>query len=216
MLDSTTLTAPVALGAPRPETVSAHLHARIEAEVKRSMDLASAHYGRDFDYPRIDYSLRGLVMGKALVWENVICLNRVMLLSNVELVMSQTIAHEAAHLIDYALHPKNFSYIPGVTRCSFHGPTWREIMRVLDRAAIRVLLEVDITYAQVRVLRKHLYTCGECGSLTACGKTAHGKIQNGASFTAVRCGHAIDPKYYQGLTPDTLTQLENRARGAAL
>jgi predicted SprT family Zn-dependent metalloprotease len=149
------------------------------------------------------------------VWENVICLNRVLLLANEELVMSQTVAHEVAHLVDYALNPQNFTRIPGVSRCSFHGPTWKAIMKLFGRESIRQL-EVDATFAQVRVIRKHFYECGLCGALTACGTKAHTQIQNGDPFSAIRCGHAIKPTEYQGLTPETVVLLANRAIGASL
>src|SRR5712671_2184617 len=143
---------------------------RVEDKVIETYLLAQSLYGRVFDVPDIEWSLRGLTAGRAMFRGNRIRLNAIFLRDNTEDFIAQTIPHEIAHLLNNALH--GFRVKP-------HGPEWKSIMRALGLSPIRCH-DYDVTKAAFRRQKRHIYFC-DCG-VRSISQTIHNRVCRGWAY----------------------------------
>lgn len=78
---------------------------------------------------------------------------------------NETIPHEMAHIVDYAIHKKS----------DHHGTKWKAIARALGCKGNRChRLELK----KARTVKKYVYVA-TCGTVVSLGKAVHTKVQKG-------------------------------------
>ena len=151
--------------------------------------------------------MRGRAAGQAVPGRWEIRLNRDLLRTHPEHLVKQTVPHEVAHLVDFALHPENFVRRRGARR-SPHGPHWQAIMRLFGVPAERChSLPTLAARKQLkpRVRMRYVYRCVPCDRLALIGPKHHRLLQRrGAQLKS--CEHVI------GRTADTAAALARRAQ----
>jgi SprT protein len=113
--------------------------------------------------------------------------NRRILMENGEKFLEDTVPHELAHLITYALYGVDRDY-KGHRRIKPHGTEWQNVMRKLGYKPTRCH-NFDVEPAR-KVAKKYRYSCG-CKEyhLTA---IRHNKILGGkSSYSCTRCGRKL-------------------------
>lgn len=123
--------------------------------------LAEKSYGRKFNFPSVDFKIRGRCAGRAFYYQNHISLNLNLLIENGQNFISDTPGHEAAHLIAYQLHG---------SRISPHGYEWKSVMRVIGQEANRCHDFV--------VKTDHVYVCN-CKSEHYLSTRRHNSVMRG-------------------------------------
>ena len=198
------------------------LFERIDNEVLRCMTLAKATYGQDFSKPKVLFASLGRTAGNAKVHAWTVTLNKSLLLSATDEIIGQTLPHELAHLIDFALHPWNFTGVRDVNgfrvrnKRNIHGPTWKAIMRLFGKQPKRCH-SMDTTLSARTVQKRHIYSC-QCGREHTLGPRHHLKVQRygGGRPCGIRwkqCALPIEASRYVGLSQRTQDQIA--ARNAA-
>lgn len=188
---------------PSPILRGQALLAAIEAELGRCLTLAEKRYGRVFARPKLSSKLRGHTAGKANVLKWEIRLNRTLLLTpHQQEVIYQTVPHELAHLVDFALHPENFIRRRKGERRSVHGPTWQAIMHLFGRPPNRCHT-MTTTAARKTHIKRYIYCCPECRQPILIGPGRHRRMQHNrrVGYRLRACGHLIDRRNYTGPAP---------------
>ena len=201
----------------KPVRIPQEIKDRVEAEVRRCMDLAIETYGNVFlGMPTIKYDLRGTTAGTANDGTYTINLNSVLLMENLDKFIEgydSTVAHEFAHLVDGIVNPHTRETKIVMTRRGYrrskrsvHGPTWKEIMKLFGCDPSGRCHDYEVKNARAKkTSRKHLWVCG-CGNgqvvltpmkhkrqLAANGRRTY---MRGHPFT--RCGAYT----YKGIDPE--------------
>lgn len=135
-----------------------------ERETFRVLELAEKVFNRQFDFPDIDYSLRGSVAGYANYWKWQMRINRPLMRDNVQDFINDTIPHELAHLIAFKI------YGPKIKP---HGPEWKFVCRKLGYEPNRCH---TLKTTPARIHKKYIYTC-DCGGSFSFGAKRHRQAQ---------------------------------------
>lgn len=140
---------------------------------------------------RIDFSLRGNRAGTAQYsrsGNHELRFNRKILMENSDEFIEDTVPHEFAHLITYALYGTDRDY-KGHRKVKPHGTQWQRVMRLLGYKPTRCH-NFDVKPAR-KVARKYEYSCScQVHKLTA---IRHNKIKSGRSYyNCNRCGKKLE------------------------
>lgn len=129
--------------------------------------------------PTIDFRLRGGPAGKAHLQRNHLQFNAALLRANREHFLHQTVGHEVAHLVVYALYG---------ARAKSHGAEWKQVMREfgLDTRATH---DYDVTGVR-RSRSPYIYACG-CDVEIRVGALRHKRASRGAIYFCRRCAQRI-------------------------
>lgn len=107
------------------------------------------------------------------------------ILNNWDEMVSDTVPHEIAHLVDIWINGK-----------SSHGPEWQQIMRQLG-------VNPERTHSmKVKRARKtqRFYYVAKCGTGTWLSKQMHNKVRAGSTRIIVKTGGRLDHTCYTGKT----------------
>lgn len=154
--------------------VPAAVKARVEAKIAECLATANKHYkpSLPFKTPTIKYEVRGTVGGYAIPLDWKVDFNSVFLMENLDHFIDNTVPHEVAHLIDYAVHGvQRIGY--GYKRSS-HGGTWKSIMYLFGCDPSRCH-QYDTRNAQVKKKTKYHYICQGCKKDIFMGPVRHKK-----------------------------------------
>ncbi len=180
----------------------------VEEEVKRCIEVANQRFpNRNFKMPRIEFTLVGTKAGTANSSGYCININSVLLVENEKQMISNTVPHEVAHLIDAILHPETrdcsfkynlFSGRRGSrTKRSIHGPTWKSVMRMLGVDPSRTH-QMDVKNATTKTRNRFYYECPTCHRMNTAGPKHHKMLQRGMKFKSGICGHSFTFADYKG------------------
>ena len=171
--------APIEIVNARALQLPVALRADVRAKVAEAIRVARMVYRRHFDMPRVSYTVRGAVAGKASFtgWE--VKFNATLLEENAEEMVKDTVVHEVAHLVTRAMHG---------SEVSSHGEEWKSVMRSLGAAPTRTH-SFDMTNAAVGRL---VFKWG-CGCREAVfSERKHNKLTGGRAFVICRqCKHRL-------------------------
>jgi len=143
-----------------------------------------AMYSKTFTRPTITFDLTGRVAGMAFYYRNKIRLNLQLLIENGENFINDTPAHEAAHLIAFALHGINIKP---------HGSEWRKVMLDIGQTPNRCH---DFKTTPARIHKKHIYFCA-CGEHKV-STTIHNRILiRGRKYICRKCGAYLKWEKYE-------------------
>lgn len=136
---------------PRPVKVPDDTRARVTDKVLECLRLAEIRWNRKFQVPTIDYSLIGKAAGQANLKLWLVKLNSILLTENVEDMIDNTVPHEVAHLITYAVY--------GI-KVQPHGREWESVMDLFGCKPERCH-NYDTTRSKVykRPRKKYIYIC---------------------------------------------------------
>ena len=150
----------------------------IEEVLLECLVKAEEKYKRTFEWPTVDFKLRGKVAGKAYYKENRISLNRTLMLENDNFIQ-QTLPHELAHLICYQ------------TGGHFgHGGHWQLCMIALGRAPKRCH---NYDVRNTLVGGAFVYEC-DCEREHVISKIKHNRILKGREYFCKFCRQPIRKK----------------------
>jgi SprT protein len=164
------------------------------ATVKRTGALVAAaaiHFRRKIAAPEVTFDLRGRSAGQVRVAPGRRCLvryNLVLLLRHPREFLAQTVPHEAAHVVVFALHG------PG---CKPHGPEWQGIMRLFGARPERCH-GFEVEDLQTRRLQLYDYRC-QCRAHRL-SSIRHRRAEAGQTYLCRYCGHPL-----RMVRPDRLT-----------
>ncbi len=154
---------------------------------ERTLDLlerAALHFGKPMPRVEIRFDLGGRAAGQARFRNGrppLIRYNSDLLARNGERFLAQTVPHEAAHVVVFALHPWG-------TRP--HGPEWRAVMALFGAEARRCH-EYDTDHLPGRRLRRFEYRCGCRRHLLT--SIRHNRALRGQRYLCRRCGQTLIP-----------------------
>lgn len=164
----------------RPE----ELHGRVMARLDELMLVVSARLP-GFTRPAVGYFTKRAAAGLAYYHAHRIELHRELLRENAEDMIHDTIAHELAHLVTFALASRRM--IPGTGRG--HGCHWQGVMRTWFGIVPKRTHSYDMTNAGVKRQRRWVYGCAYDHTLTMT-TTRHNKAQRTARARADgTCGY---------------------------
>ena len=142
------------------------------------LDQARRHFGVHIPAPEVRFDLRGKAAGQVrlapgLVWQ--VRYNAALLTREPDAFLAQTIPHEVAHLIAFALYGRGIQP---------HGNEWQGIMRHLG-AEPRRCHSFAVDDLPTRRLRRFDYHCAcRTHQLTS---TRHYRAQAGQTYYCVSC-----------------------------
>lgn len=148
---------------------------RLQADVARS----NAMLNRKDAVPRLRFDLRGRCAGQALPESWVIRLHTGLLKQHGDSFIDETVPHEWAHLLAFAIHGG---------RIRPHGSEWRKIMRLLG-CKPEVCHNYEVKPA--RQVRRHSYRCN-CRS-HALSSIRHRRVLAGQAYICRACGSVLQP-----------------------
>ena len=122
---------------------------RATEETVKYINIANQKYGMNLRTPVIAFDLRGACAGQAWLQKHMIRYNISLLAKYGEEFITQTVAHEVAHLIAYVRN--------GYRKGKPHGQEWRAVMRAFGADASRCH-SFDVTEARV-VKADYIYSC---------------------------------------------------------
>lgn len=149
---------------------------QVQQAVRQYIEKARTIYKKEFAIPVVRFDLSGRTGGQAIWGQHVIRVNPVLCAENFNEYIKQTIGHEVAHLITYAVY--------GV-RSKPHGHEWQSVMRRFGLPADRCH-QYDTTNSRARQTTKIKYSCN-C-KVHEVGPTLHRRMQLGARYTCKTCG----------------------------
>src|SRR5690606_27376525 len=106
------------------------------------------------------------------------------ILKDWEEMITNTIPHEMAHIVDMYLHGGHSS----------HGPRWKYIVQRLGGSSDRTH---DIPLNKSRRSRKYIYQAS-CGTVVEVGPRHHNTIAQGGKLTVKRTGGLVTRKHFTG------------------
>lgn len=172
--------------------VPQHIQNRVDAKVLECIAIAENHFQRSFGFPTIEYSLKGKTAGQAFYRQGKIKLNSVLLLENLDDFINNTVPHEVAHLIDFAVNKDNFGNTKRVAaqmqqllekhnyrvtrKNGPHGPSWKAIMKLFGCKPARCHT-YDVT-SSARKTNSFVYECTCCDQRVTLGPKRHMREQS--------------------------------------
>lgn len=147
------------------------IHQRVEACYLQ----AEAFFQRTFSRPEVSLKLRGQKAGVAHLQENKLRFNPQLYRDNPEDFLRQTVAHEVAHLVAYAVFG---------SRIAPHGKEWQQIMQgVYQLTPLRCH-----TYAiQRRPVSRFIYYCACADGEFPFSARRHAMVRRGQRYLCRRC-----------------------------
>ena len=155
------------------------MRAAVSARVATLLAQARHAWGVSLPQPTVDFRLRGAPAGKAHLQRGHLQFNAALLRANRDHFLHQTVGHEVAHLVTYALYG---------ARAKPHGAEWKNVMREfgLDTRATH---DYDVTGLR-RSRSPYIYACG-CDTEIRVGALRHKRASRGAVYTCRRCAQRI-------------------------
>ena len=163
------------------------LHASLlEQIVEKSqqlLNLAELHFERPMPEIEIRFDLRGQAAGMVKILKKggvLVRFNPILLTENRDSFLSQTLPHEIAHVVAYALYRK----------VRPHGPEWQLIMSFFG-AESRRCHNYDVRRSTTRRFQRFSYRC-DCQEhqLTT---IRHNRIAKGQSYICRNCKESLRP-----------------------
>lgn len=174
----------------------------VMATVEKYLALANLfgveHGKEDLETPFIDFTLRGTTGGTANSGQNVINLNKILLLENFDLYQVRTIPHEIAHIVG----DKFFGY-----QRQAHGKYWKFVMKNLFGLEPSRCHNMDTTNSMVRNTKHFEYAC-DCQDSLYLGAIRHNKIMKGHNVYG--CGNCKGVLRFLGKQTDKRTLMAER------
>lgn len=155
------------------------MHAAVVARISMLLAQARQLWGVRMSQPTVDFRLRGGPAGKAHLQRGHLQFNAALLRANRDHFLHQTVGHEVAHLVTYALYG---------ARAKPHGAEWKKIMRELGLDT-RATHDYDVTGLR-RTRSPFIYACG-CDTEIRVGALRHKRAARGAVYTCRRCTQRI-------------------------
>lgn len=155
----------------------------IQNVIKQAVDhywkIAEKHFKREFDKPSVFFTLKGTSAGRAFYMENTLDFNVVLAKDNWQDFVTNTVAHEVAHLINYQQFPGEFFTANGQrhTRIMHHGKGWKHIMMSVFKLDASRCHSYEVDKVQTRKQRRWAYKCS-CKTWNIATVT-HNRIQKG-------------------------------------
>ncbi|MFT0212937.1 SprT family zinc-dependent metalloprotease [Pseudomonas sp. F1_0610] len=94
----------------------------LKARVENCYKTAEGFFNRSFSRPKIELNLTGQKAGMAYLQANKLRFNQQLYQENQAHFLQQTVAHEVAHLLAFALYG---------AQIKAHGPQWKSIMQTV-------------------------------------------------------------------------------------
>jgi len=160
----------------------------VQLAVVAYVQKARIRYSKDFAMPVVKFDLRGTIGGKADYRNNYVLVNQTLCAENFDNYVKQTIGHEVAHLIAYALHPTQ--------RIKPHGNEWQRVMSAFGLPADRCH-QYDVSNAKARQTTQYTYSCN-CRVIMV-GAIRHKKMQlGGKNYHCLECKGVLKPGHTIG------------------
>ncbi len=142
-----------------------------------SLERLNRELGREDPLPLLRFDLRGRSAGQARLANWCIRLNLDLLRQHGDVFIADTVPHELAHLVAYAMFG---------SRIRPHGKEWRALMQLLERPAT-----VCHSYAvqPARRVSRYAYRCA-CRSHQL-SSIRHRRILAGQAYACRRCGQTL-------------------------
>ncbi|WP_439243315.1 SprT family zinc-dependent metalloprotease [Lonepinella sp. BR2474] len=154
------------------------LKMQIQRRISACLQLAETHFQRPFPMPTVSYEVRGVKAGVAYLQQNVIKLNRTLLLENPQAFIQQVVPHELAHLLVYQVFG----------RVKPHGKEWQVIMQHLFQLPADTCHQFDVQSVQGKT---YAYQCG-C-QIHQLSQRRHNKIvRESAVYLCRICGGKLE------------------------
>jgi SprT protein len=153
--------------------------------------IAQNHFNRTFNLPQIVFDLIGRCAGYAYYSENKIRINPILLNQNSEVVINNTVPHEAAHLIAVTVF--------GIGARG-HGFYWKKIMRNVFNLVPDRCHKLDVSKSLGKTIKRHVYFCPTCQKELVLSTTRHNQINNFESIRHVICQRALLISDYKSTT----------------
>ena len=171
--------------------MSAQLRARVEAKIDALMAQAAVLYPNPtvIPRPRVIYEKRGRTAGTANYATNTIDINEPLLERHPDEMINDTVPHEFAHLVSYAVYGRHGKG---------HGQVWKSVMVALGQEPTRCHNLDTEGLEGVKNKQKFVYSC-TCGARHAVGPVLHKKIQRGSTHYCRRCQTQLSRLPYQAM-----------------
>ncbi|WP_435532909.1 SprT family zinc-dependent metalloprotease [Vibrio marisflavi] len=153
--------------------ISPELSSKIHDKICQCIAKARRHFQYQFQIPEVSYRLRGKAAGKALLLNNQIRLNPILLMENQQAFLDEVIPHEIAHLI--AFH--HFG------RVKPHGKEWQHIMLDVFQVTPSTTHCFNIQSVQGKTFE---YSCG-CSTFTLTIRRHNKVLRKQASYSCKKC-----------------------------
>lgn len=152
---------------------------QIEVVASHYLSLASRHFRREFNHPRITLDQRGKCAGTARLRDWHIRLNPVLLQDNQTEFEQEVIPHEIAHLIVHVIWG----------RVKPHGEEWKMVMRDVFGIPPRTTHKMDISKVQGTL---YPYHC-DCQQHQLTVRRHRAILRGDRQYCCRRCGTNLRP-----------------------
>jgi len=174
---------------------------KVIAEVARLTAIANEKFAPHiFIVPTVKFSSLGRCVGTAHLDRNALSFNVDLLKVAPEKLITDTVPHEMAHLVHYALRPQDFRKGSRLG----HGRYWKMVARMLGLAdPTRCAGWADTETCEaagMKTTKVHKYTCVTCGNTGLAGPRVHAKVQRGKIYLFAKCRHNLTANCYTGAT----------------
>jgi predicted SprT family Zn-dependent metalloprotease len=167
--------------------VSAQLKKQVDARIAQDIAKIKARYGVTLPTPTITYDLRGRTAGQAWCGLNLIKINAVLLVENVDEMLSRTVPHELAHIATAVIYPEAMKRGFASKRRP-HGAEWQSIMHALGADASRCHTMDTSNSAVKRTNRAYFQVkCVECSHTYNMGPVKAQRFQANPSSSWCGC-----------------------------
>ncbi|MCL9780905.1 SprT family zinc-dependent metalloprotease [Vibrio sp. S4M6] len=153
--------------------MDSELDHRIHTTIHHCIQQASQYFDVQFQTPSVSYQLRGKAAGKALLLDNQIRLNPILLKENQQAYFDDVIPHEIAHLIAFQRYG----------RVKPHGKEWRNIMQSVFQRPALATHNLDIRSVQGKTFQ---YDCS-CSSYPLSVRRHNKVTRKQASYFCKKC-----------------------------
>lgn len=151
---------------------------RVHSKSAETITLAETLYQQSFANPCIDFSLTGVVAGRAYYHDWTVRLNRKLLERHPDHMINVTVPHEIAHLVARKV------YGP---RIKAHGKEWQSVMRDFGLKP-DVCHSMDTSDLRRTKRGSEWYECAGCGRKYSLGiKRARQMQATGNTYVSCRC-----------------------------
>ncbi len=161
---------------------SAIKHA-VETATHHFIDVANKRYDLSLNYPSVGFTVRGTNGGTANTGSWHVNFNMGLLVDNMDEYINQTIPHEVAHLVTFAIHGQEFKRTRrGYIRVS-HGKNFYAVMRTFGVKETRChKMDTSKVKTATRNVKKFGVQCPCCQEEFTVGTVRMKKILNGARY----------------------------------
>ncbi|MGD8266124.1 MAG: SprT-like domain-containing protein [Chromatiales bacterium] len=155
---------------------------QVLAEVRHCIEKANRALGCNLSQPDIRFDLRGRAAGQFCLRQECLQLrfNSALFARYFEENLAQTVPHEVAHYLVYALYMR-----AGRKRVKPHGPEWQSMMRLLDAAPV-TRHNFSLDGLPVRREQRFAWRC-DCRSHSIAKRT-HLRMLRGEQRICITCG----------------------------